>query len=63
MQRIGALYLLYSIYYKYECYLKIEVTLPQWNAYNSFINSLPHHRDYEHPKAIFSKLIRENAFR
>ncbi|KAL5274262.1 SNAPC1 family protein [Megaselia abdita] len=63
LQRIGALYLLYSIYYKHECYLKIEVTLAQWKAFKSFISSLPTHKDYDQPKAIFSKLIRENAFR
>lgn len=64
-QRIGALYLLYSIYYKQtiDRYVKIEVTLAQWKVFKNFITSLPNGGDYLEPKALFSKLIKENAFR
>lgn len=65
MHKLGALFLLYAIYFKQptDRFNKIDVTLPLWLKLKEFVFSLDNSTYGDDAKCIFWELLKENAFK
>lgn len=62
---IGALYLMYAIYFKQptDRYIKIDVSLQSWKKIRNFISAVEGSPEADEARYIFWKLYKANAFR
>lgn len=64
LQKIGSVYLMYSIYYKQPTlmYNKFRFTASEWIKFNEFYESLVPGNDYDQARLIIWTLQKDKAF-